>query len=363
MLRQPPEGRSETGGERRAAEMAFLKGTAVVALALVLVMGMSYWAAGRAKPVLDAAARELLVRKGVAYSFIELPLGTVHYRLEGPESGPLVILIHGFSVPSFVWDGYVKPLTAAGYRVLAFDNYGRGFSDRPQTEYNAGLTDRLLTGLLAGLGLEAPAHVIGYSMGGATAAIYAARHPEKVLSLGLIAPAGLGTALDEQAKPLLQPVIGDWIVRMIGLRIFHNKAAEEAKFAPNPAGFLADFNRQMDYAGYGEALLSTLRHYPLAGAEPVFAEAGRSMRPVLVIWGETDRTVPFVHAARLMALMPRAKLHSYPQFGHEIAYSKAPMMVDLIIDFLDAQGTGAGDKAANAARQPRSRIEARLPDR
>src|SRR5690606_36912038 len=158
---------------------------------------------------------------------------------------------------------YVAPLTAAGYRVLAFDNYRRGFSDRPDAIYDADLTDGLITELLVKLELGEPAHFVGYSMGGAAAVIFAARHPDRVRSLTLIAPAGLDIPGERNVDLIKRPLIGDWIVRMFGLRIFHDAAAEEAKAAPNPARFLADFDRQMDYRGYGEALLSTLRNYPL----------------------------------------------------------------------------------------------------
>jgi pimeloyl-ACP methyl ester carboxylesterase len=321
--------------------MAILKGVVVVTTAFLLIMMVSYWAAGRARPVLDAASRAALLKAGFAHSFLELPDGTVHYRLEGPVNGPLIVLIHGFSTPSFVWDDYFRPLTAAGYRVLAYDNYGRGFSDRPDTKYDADLSDRLLVNLLDKLGLNEPAHLVGYSMGGATAVIFAARHADRVRSLTLIAPAGLGVASDSNVELIKRPVIGDWIVRLFGLKLFHASAAEEAKASPDPAGFLTDFDRQMDYRGYGDALLSTLHDYPLATSGPAFAEAGHSPRPVLVIWGEADVTVPFSNARKLMALMPRAKLYSYPQFGHNIGFSQVPLICGLMLEFLDAQGKGS----------------------
>ena len=328
--------------------MAILKGAAVTTAAFLIIMLMSYWAAGQANPSLDATARGYLQKRGLAHSFIELQKGWVHYRLEGPEGGPLIVLVHGFSVASFVFDDYVAPLTAAGYRVLAFDNYGRGFSDRPEAIYDADLTDGLIVELLDKLGLGEPAHFVGYSMGGAAATIFAARHPERVRSLTLIAPAGLDIPGERNVDLIKRPFIGDWIVRMFGLRIFHDAAAEEAKAASNPARFLADFDRQMDYRGYGEALLSTLRHYPLTASGDAYAEAGQSPRPVLVIWGERDRTVPFANAQRLMQLMPYASLRSYPKSGHEIAFTQAPLVAGLITDFIAAQGAGSASAGGGA---------------
>lgn len=336
------------------------KGVAVISAAIGLIMFMSFWAAGRAKPVLDAAAREKLVKDNVAHAFIDLPDGTVHYLLSGPEDGPLVVLIHGFSVPSFVWNDYVKPLNDAGYRVLAYDNYGRGFSDRPAIRYDAALMDRQLADLLHALNIERRVDLVGYSMGGAIATIFAARHPERVRSLTLIAPAGLGIATIKGSDLLKSPLIGDWIIRLFGLRMFHDAAAAESRRAPDPSQFLSDFDRQLEWRGYGDALLSTMRHYPMAAAESAYQRAGESTRPVLVIWGEEDATVPYINAARLIELMPRAKLHSYPGIGHDIAFSHAAMMSDLILDFLDAQtmpvtSGGPGGKP----RGPLSRLEPR----
>jgi len=340
--------------------MAFVKAFGILAAAVLLIMTMSYWAAGQARPALDAGARAALTAQGVAYNFIELPGGTVHYRLEGRDDAPLVVLVHGFSTPSFVWNDHVAPLVDAGYRVLTYDNFGRGLSDRPNAMYDADLFDRQLDELLDALGVNRRVDLVGYSMGGAIATIFATRHPERVRSLALIAPAGLGVEGGGNAELLLHPLIGDWVMRLFDARLFYNVAAKEAKGAPNPGAFLADFNRQLEYRGYGDALLSTMRHYPLRTAHDAFATAGRSPRPVLVIWGEDDEIVPFAHATELMALMPQAQLRSYPGMGHNITFAQAPLVSRLLTDFLAMQGgrvTSGG--AAGKPRGPLARMETR----
>lgn len=334
--------------------MAVIKAALAITTAVALILLMSYWAAGRARPMLDDATRAGLTKQGIAHSFIDLPAGTVHYRLEGPADGPLIVLVHGFSIASFVWNDYFDPLTRAGYRVLAYDNYGRGFSDRPKGPYNADLSDSLLVNLLAALAPDEKVDLVGYSMGGATVTIFAARHPDTVRSLTLIAPAGLGVATNSNAELLKRPFIGDWIVRMFGLKIFHDAAAEDAKAAPNPARFLSDFDRQMDYRGYGEALLSTMRTYPLATSQTAYAEAGASSRPIMVIWGEADATVPFANAKQLMALMPHAKLYSYEKLGHNITFTRSEMVSDLIKQFLASLA-----EPVPGAAPPAMRLEAR----
>jgi len=335
--------------------MAALKIGGAIITAVILIALMTYWAAGRARPLLTAEIRADLVKQGIAHQFIDLPGGTVHYRLEGPADGPVIVLIHGFSIPSFVWNDYFAPLTDAGFRILTFDNYGRGFSDRPKGPYDADLTDNQLVHLLDQLRIKQPVHLVGYSMGGAIATIFAERHPTEVASLTLIAPAGLGVGSNRNISLVRRPLIGDWIIRIFGLKIFHATAAQEARAAPNPARFLTDFDRQMDYRGYGDALLSTMRHYPLGTSQKAYAEAGANPRPVMVIWGEADMTVPFANAQKLMSLMPNAKLYSYPNVGHAIAYSHAPTVIDLIRQFVESQA-----ETRPGAMPPSMKLKTRL---
>ncbi|MBC7260381.1 MAG: alpha/beta fold hydrolase, partial [Chloroflexi bacterium] len=130
-------------------------------------------------------------RKGVPGQFVRLPDGVVHYELAGPPDGQPVVLIHGFSVPYYIWDPTFPALAEAGFRTLRYDLYGRGFSDRPETEYTLDLFVRQLLNLLQALGMERPVDVVGLSMGGPIAVSFTDRYPEHVRKLVLIDPAGL----------------------------------------------------------------------------------------------------------------------------------------------------------------------------
>jgi len=63
--------------------------------------------------------------------FIKLRRGITHYRRFGPQEGPLVVCVHGLTTPSFVFEGIADAYVKNGYRVLVYDHYGRGYSDRP----------------------------------------------------------------------------------------------------------------------------------------------------------------------------------------------------------------------------------------
>ena len=118
-----------------------------------------------------------VVRKSVRGSFIKLQDGFVHYDIAGPVDGPVVVLVHGFSTWSFMWDATFHALVDSGFRVLRYDLYGRGYSDRPDVVYNKDLFDRQLFGLLAVLDIHDRVDLVGNSMGGL---ITTTRLPEPV---------------------------------------------------------------------------------------------------------------------------------------------------------------------------------------
>jgi pimeloyl-ACP methyl ester carboxylesterase len=129
-------------------------------------------------------------RNSASGSFIQLPDGVTHYELGGNESGEFVVLVHGFSVPYYIYDPTFNALMQAGFRVLRYDLFGRGFSDRPRTRYNIDLFVKQLADLLDALRVSRPVNLVGLSMGGPITATFTARHPERIKTLTLIDPAG-----------------------------------------------------------------------------------------------------------------------------------------------------------------------------
>ncbi len=155
----------------------------LVLIAVLLVGSYGYFISK--KTVLDDTAR-----KSAGGQFIKLSEGVVHYEIVGPDTGRVVVLIHGLTTPYFVWDHNFKDLVNAGFRVLRYDHYGRGFSDRPDVVYDRDLYDRQLVELLQRLKIRLPVHLTGLAMGGAVAVYFADRHPEMVSKIALFAPAG-----------------------------------------------------------------------------------------------------------------------------------------------------------------------------
>src|SRR4029077_2473629 len=127
-------------------------------------------------------------RRTTPGQFVRLGDGYTHYEISGPSTGHLVVLAAGFSVPYYIWDPTFKALTNGGFRVLRYDYYGRGFSDRPDVPYTQAFYVRQLADLLDSLHIADPVDLIGLSLGGGVITTFADTFPDRVRSIIYIAP-------------------------------------------------------------------------------------------------------------------------------------------------------------------------------
>jgi len=279
---------------------------------------------------LDATARQ-----GVAGKFVTLGDGTTHYDVAGPDSGQRVLLAHGFSVPSYIWDSTVTALTGAGFRVARYDYFGRGYSDRPDVRYTADLYDRQMLQLLDSLGWRGPVDVVGLSMGGPVTAEFVRRHPERVRSLTLVDPAaGTRTA---PPLPFRVPLIGPILWQTFAVPSMAagqlTDFVEPAKWPDWPARYRV----QMQYRGFGRALLSTLREGEGNVLDSVYARVGALGKPTLLIWGMLDSTVTIDHADGVRKAIPQAQYHPIERAGHLPQMERTDVVNPLLIAFLRSQ--------------------------
>lgn len=301
----------------------------VISLVFLLLLGAYLLAEMRLKSLDDAA------REGAPGAFAALTDGQIHYRLDGPVDGPVVVLVHGFSTPNFIYQQNVEALNAAGYRTLRFDHFGRGWSDRPSTRYDVDFYDRALVELLDHVGINQPFGLAGLSMGGPIVAEFAARYPERVNKLLLLVPAGLDTAGADSASAKLvsTPIIGDWIWRMFGKGILLGDSQyDESARAPEDQ-LKGDVTLQLQYRGYLQALLSTLRHMPMIGREETFKRLAATGVPVLAIYGDADATVLVSSAEKLERLLPSADIRIVEGGEHGLNYQMHDVINPWLVDW------------------------------
>lgn len=105
-------------------------------------------------------------RSRMSGQFARLTDGVTHYEIGGPPDGRIVVLAAGFSVPYYIWDPTFDALTKAGFRVLRYDYYGRGYSDRPPIPFTDEMYVRQLDELLNTARISGPIDLAGISLAG-----------------------------------------------------------------------------------------------------------------------------------------------------------------------------------------------------
>jgi pimeloyl-ACP methyl ester carboxylesterase len=98
----------------------------------------------------------------------------------------------------------------------------------------------------------------------------------------------------------------------------------------NISEFGSRYITQMEYKGFKRAILSTIRNNMLGSFREVYEYIGKMDKPVLLLWGRQDRTIPFNHSVALRALMPHIQFHAVENSGHIPHYEK-PDEVNLIL--------------------------------
>lgn len=245
----------------------------------------------------DRETKELShnLRKTTNGNYIELSQGITHYELDGPDNGKVVVMLHGFSVPYYIWNGTYEYLVDHGFKVLRYDMYGRGYSDRPDVTYNKDLYLNQLNELIEKLKLDKPVSLAGISFGGAVATDFAATYPNLVDKVILIDPAF------KIEKPDLFPFITDF-KEVMGADKRAYGQMDDFKYPDRHPSWVEEYTPQMEYKGFRRALVSTQFNYPYDG-KASSAQLSAKNKQVLLVWGKEDKTVPFAISDQIKSVL------------------------------------------------------------
>ncbi|MBS4727884.1 alpha/beta fold hydrolase [Mycobacterium sp. SM1] len=166
--------------------------------------------------------------EGVEHRFVDLGNGvTIHVADAGPADGPAVMLVHGFPQNWWQWHGLIGPLAADGYRVLAPDLRGAGWSSAPRSRYLKSDMAEDLAAVVERLSVG-PVKLIAHDWGGPVAFILMLRHPAKVSGFFGLNTAAPWTTRDLRMLrnlwrfwyqiPIALPLIGPRLITRPGAR-------------------------------------------------------------------------------------------------------------------------------------------------
>ncbi len=306
---------------------------AVVILVVIITPLSLYASADIEKKDLDDTARN---QQGGSY--IKLPDGVTHYELTGPETGQVVVLMHGFSIPMYVWDAQVEPLTKAGFRVLRYDMFGKGYSDRPETNYDQALFRKQLINLLDGLKIQGPVDLVGLSVGGGLAVDFTANFPDRVNKLALVDPVITTSAkYDSLMKLLGPPVMGEFLMRLVTTNILAGRAADLMKKSPKAAEYDKLFRDQTHFKGFERATISMIRGDAIKDYRADYLTVGKQNRPIMLIWCTLDEDITPPMVEEIRKSMPNLVFKRLDGIGHDPQVEVPDTVNSLLIDFLKQQ--------------------------
>ena len=313
-------------------------------------MKKRYWIAGAATV---AIAGKLLLRprdadwdkcRDVVFHsehscFAEVDGIRVHYQEAGDPKAPAIMLIHGFASSTLVWSKVFLQFADAGYRVIAPDLLGYGYSAKPRNgEYTIAGQARLLIGLLDALGIPR-AIFIGSSYGGAVAATCALDYPGRVEKLIMVGAVNNNRPLEFMLMRLFgSRVFGDVVSplligsrrllrhRMKGVYDRHAWVLDERRIDARHLPLRA--------ASTQRAIIKTVRRW---NAERISRDAHLITQPTLLLWGENDREIPLADGERLHAEIPGSRLIVFLNCGHLPHEEYPEAFTNVVNDFVKAK--------------------------
>lgn len=294
--------------------------------ALLIVLLLPSWVESRRrKPDLSKSNGQMA----------ELEMGRTHYRWIGPVRGPVIVAVHGLSTSSVVWNAMTRDLVDLGYRVLVYDLYGRGFSDTVKGSQTADFFVRQLEELFEDQGLTQDLTLLGYSMGGSVATAFAARHPDRMKRLVLLAPTGIDSVEDPIHRFMRRwPVLGDWLHGILEPRRMRRSLEARASELSQIPDLYEGQRRDLRRKGYFPSLLSSRRGLMVDRQMTAHRGLGSDGIPVVVIWGGEDDIIPISSVGTLAQWNRAVRQEVIEGAGHGLPYTHAKEVVETLRELM-----------------------------
>jgi pimeloyl-ACP methyl ester carboxylesterase len=240
-------------------------------------------------------------------------------------------LIHGLAASTYSWRYNIVPLAQAGYRVIAYDNRGFGFSDMPARGYSNADYVQVLFGLLDSLGVS-DAVLVGHSMGGAIAADAALARPERVRGLVLVDAAGLGVRWPFMLRVAHWSIVGPLFDRLRGrgatATILKVMYADPSRVTEQD---IDQYYASIALPDFGRSLRGVLREFSF---DDLQGRLGGIITPTLVMWGVRDRLILPLVGEAMVTRLPHGALARFPGAGHALPEESHEAFNRVLLGFL-----------------------------
>ena len=246
-------------------------------------------------------------------SFVDLEEGFTFYNATNQNSQKTpVVLIHGFSVPSYIWDPTFVMLREKGFYIISLDLYGRGNSKNIDGDYTDELFANQVLQLLNHLEIE-KADFVGLSNGGRVISKIADINSDIVGDLIYVA----SSSFMNKSKDLETDVSEKEVREFIGNNYptIAKGQLQDFKYPEKFEGWDDKYEELLKYKGFARALISTTKnHYTM---DEIHENINNLNLPVYTIWGDSDNVVVYDEfSERLNELLPNRNEYFISNSGH-----------------------------------------------
>jgi len=268
----------------------------------------------------------------------------MHLVSEGAEDAPLIVLLHGFPEFWYSWRHQIKPLAAAGYRVVAVDQRGYNLTDK-HGPYDIFTLSDDIAGLIRALGYQKAAAVIGHDWGGVVTWTFGARHADMLEKLIVCNVPHISAGIAAFSRLYLPQIMKSWY-----MFFFQLPSLPERLIAANDYKLFADVIQEQTK---GAVTDTEIAYFKQAWAQPgaLFASvswyralfqstskiAQTDMNvyvPSLLIWGDQDSALTTTTAEWSRRYVQDFTLRAVLGVSHWVEQEAPEIVTRYILDFL-----------------------------
>jgi pimeloyl-ACP methyl ester carboxylesterase len=260
----------------------------------------------------------------------------LHYQEFGEANSPVMLLIHGYTASAYVWKTVAPLLADAGYRVIAIDLVGFGYSEKPRWfDYTIQSQSRMITHFLNRLGIGRAA-IVGSSYGGAVALNLTLDDPAVVERLVLV-----DAVINDRPKkhPLLRlaalPGVGEAMTPFLidskaFLRMRMQGTLAKANHHLITDDRIESIRRPLHAADGHHSVLATSRNWH---ADRIERDLELIDAPTLIIWGDQDTVIPIGNGYKLHKGILRSRFVIFKDCGHVPQEERPELFTELVTEF------------------------------
>ena len=245
-------------------------------------------------------------------AYVQLSKGYTYFE-EANSNSEIgnVVLVHGFSVPSYIMRTTFNSIKERGFRVIMMDLYGRGYSDNPNLPQTDELRATQVIELMKSRGIK-KASIVGLSNGGRIISKIADIEPELIKDLFYIASSGFYEYEEVYDKNVYQEEIDNMILKYPEMAKGQVNDFFEGDKYPN---WITQYEELQTHVGFARALISTTKN--LVTLDDVHVKIDSLNIPIYTFWGEFDNVVVYNEFKdRLNKVFPNRKEFFITKSGH-----------------------------------------------